>query len=84
TPQSLVVIPNPFNPSAFIRLPAGLKRGYFTLKVFDVKGKMVRDLTNRVVNDCALFDGTGLATGTYVLRLAGTGKSKFVKLELIR
>lgn len=79
--------PNPFNPSTSImfELPA---KDRVTLEVFDINGKVVREVirgqeypagTHRV-----RFDASGLASGTYFYRLTSARFSSVKKMMLVK
>jgi Secretion system C-terminal sorting domain len=63
--------PNPFNPTAAIRFTVP-SSGFVSLKVYDVLGKEVRTLVNKVEQPGShevRFDATGLPSGIYFYRL---------------
>jgi hypothetical protein len=66
--------PNPFNPGTSIPYSVH-QRGIIEMKVFDLLGREVALLVNDVLEPgeyAAIFDGSHLAGGTYVLRLLST------------
>ena len=81
-PESLDLqpnFPNPFNPSTVIQFSL-LTRDHATLRVYDIQGREIRTLfdedadagrTYRVT-----FDGSGLASGTYLYVLQSGGQRK--------
>ncbi len=78
--------PNPFNPSTMIKytVPA---RGHISLKVYDVSGKEVAMLVNKVMDEGSYavnFNPIDLASGTYFYRLKGEGFSETRKMVLLR
>lgn len=83
--------PNPFNPQTVVtyNLPAD---GWFTLGVYDLRGRLVRLLLDRnlVAGEGNLvFDGRDargreLAAGTYLLRVNALGQSITRKMSLVR
>ncbi|NUQ82863.1 MAG: T9SS type A sorting domain-containing protein [Bacteroidetes bacterium] len=78
--------PNPFNPEATIRLFV-TKPGYCRLEVFDLNGRLVRTLLGQTMAagiHPVRVDGTGLASGTYLIRLTGDTRPQTFKLTLIR
>lgn len=78
--------PNPFNPTTEIQFSLDFPTD-LTLGVFDLQGRLVRSLasgnyangTHRVV-----FDGSGLASGTYYARLTVQGNSQMQRLTLLK
>jgi hypothetical protein len=78
--------PNPFNPSTTInyQLP---KQSYITLKVFDVLGREVATLVNRVEEQgykSVNFDASKLSSGIYYYRLQAGNYAETKKLLLLR
>jgi hypothetical protein len=83
--------PNPFNPVTTI--PFSLERsGHATLRIFDVKGSLVRTLIDRVMlagPGEAVWDGFdeashAVATGVYFARLEASGQVFDRKLVLLK
>ena len=74
---SLVKIyPNPFNPSTMIRYSIP-ERAFVTVSIYDVLGRQISVLVNgesEIGSKEIRFDGTGLASGVYLVRLTA-GKS---------
>jgi hypothetical protein len=78
--------PNPFNPSTTIsfQLP---EAGHVTLKVFDILGREITTLVNKVKDAgyyTVQFDGSNLVSGVYIYTISTTGiepgsSSKFIK-----
>ncbi len=69
--------PNPFNPSTMIRY-AVPEDATVTLQVYNMLGEAVAELVSGEVKAGyheALFDATGLASGSYVYRLTATTQS---------
>jgi hypothetical protein len=78
--------PNPFNPSTTIRysLPA---RSHVSLDLFNMLGQNVATLVREVENAGrheVRFDGTGLASGTYVYRLIAGGVAASRRLLILK
>ncbi len=78
--------PNPFNPSTLIRfsLPRTQKA---TLTVYDVTGRHVQTLVDGVLSvgeHRTIFDGSGLASGVYFVRLEAGTQAKTTKLLLLK
>ncbi|MEQ9309197.1 MAG: family 16 glycosylhydrolase [Balneolaceae bacterium] len=78
--------PNPFNPSTSINfeLPSS---GNVQLSVFDLQGRRVADLANKVYSQgshSVQFDASGLSSGVYYYSLTFDGFSQFKKMTLIK
>ncbi len=78
--------PNPFNPATVIncRIPAA---GLVSLVVFDGLGRTVAVLSNEVKDagtHSFYFDGSRFASGVYHVRLTSGGKSRAIKMSLIK
>ena len=78
--------PNPFNPTTTIRygLP---ERSHVTLSVFNTLGQRVIVLVHAVEEageHSVRFDGTGLASGVYLYRLAAENNVVTKKLVILR
>lgn len=83
--------PNPFNPETVIRY-AVARRGPVEIRIFDVAGRLVRDLVHEVKEPGAYqarWDGTDdaghpLASGAYFYRFRADGVTDAKKLILLR
>ena len=78
--------PNPFNPSTWISFDLP-QAGNVSLKVFDVLGREVSTLSTTAMAAGAhyvLFNGEGLASGTYVVRLEAGHEARTVKILLLK
>ena len=76
--------PNPFNPATKIQYSIN-KNEFVSLKVYDVLGNEVAVLLNEEKDagfHTALFDGTNLASGTYIYRLQA-GENVLVKKMIL-
>ncbi len=79
--------PNPFNPTTSIRFRVAAQQ-YVTIRMFDVTGREVATLfdgwarENR--EEIVRIDGTGLPSGTYVVRLEGESVSGTTRVTLAR
>ena len=74
--------PNPFTRSTILSYQLAGK-GHVNLSVYDIYGKMVRELVNTTQNAGAYqvpFEAGGLAPGIYQCRLVADGKAEVVKL----
>ncbi len=73
TVELLPNYPNPFNPTTTIRFSLPQKANDVTLKIFDVTGREVATLLNRVSQPAGMhtvkWNGEGLASGSYFVRL---------------
>jgi len=78
--------PNPFNPTTHIRFEvAGSER--VTLKVFDLLGREVATLVDHELppgNHSVIFNGAGLASGTYIYRLQAGNLVESRRMLLLR
>jgi hypothetical protein len=79
--------PNPFNPATIIRWSVG-RRGRALLRAFDLLGREVRRLFDGEVEAGRRyevgFDGGGLSSGVYVIRLESGGRSATQKVMLVK
>lgn len=78
--------PNPFNPTTVIRYDVP-RTGLVTLKVYDVLGREVKTLVNRIEKPGAhevRFDGAGLSSGVYFYRLSAGSFSRTIKMMLLK
>lgn len=78
--------PNPFNPTTNIKysLP---KAGFVTIKVFDVVGRIVKELVSEFKetgNYSVVFDGSGIASGIYFYKLETTNFIDTKRMVLIK
>jgi len=78
--------PNPFNPStvASFELPDA---SYVSLRVYDTAGKLIATLVNgwrQAGSHEETFDGTGLPSGVYLLRLEAGKYSAVQKMVLLK
>ncbi len=78
--------PNPFNPSTIINYQLTIN-SFVTLNVYDVNGKLVKELVNEkqsAGNYSVVFDGSGLPSGTYIYRLQEGDFSETKKMVLLK
>ena len=78
--------PNPFNPATTIEYRTSTA-GIATLTVFDILGREVASLVNRVLPagiHRARLDGSALPSGVYFVRLEAGGKSGTRKIMLVK
>jgi hypothetical protein len=80
-------VPNPFNPVTTIAY-ALERRGSVSLKVFDVRGRLVRTLLDAETQTAglhrAVFDGTMLPSGVYFATLRAGGAEHRRRLILLK
>lgn len=78
--------PNPFNPSTKISFELS-EMGLIKLEVFDLLGKEVKVLVNKVMNPGSYtidFNASELPSGVYFYRLAGSGYSEIKKMVIVK
>jgi len=78
--------PNPFNPTTAINFNL-LTKGFVELKVFDIKGREIKTLINKKMeqgNHQVIFDATGLATGVYYYTLNHNGMTQTKQMVLVK
>jgi Secretion system C-terminal sorting domain len=78
--------PNPFNPSTKISFTLTYA-GDVVLDVYDVNGKLVRNLINGYMNAGDreyTFDASGLSSGTYFYKITANGYSETKKMLLVK
>jgi len=80
------IYPNPFNPTTVISYK--LQDASFTnLTVYDISGRLVADLANgwrEAGYHEVTFDGSGLASGVYIVRLSAGDFSQTQKVILLK
>lgn len=76
TPE-LSAFPNPFNPSVLLTL-AGMPTEGATLKVFDLSGRLVADLSRKIRAGRVVWEAKGTASGIYFVA-AETGTLRLTK-----
>lgn len=88
-PRSMDVraFPNPFNPVTMIEFVVD-EEAEATVEVFDASGRSVATLftgwATVGVRHRATFDGSGLASGSYLIRLTAAGRVRTTKVALTR
>jgi len=78
--------PNPFNPSTKISFTIAFA-GDVVLDVYDVNGKLVKNLINGYMNAGDrefTFDASGLSSGTYFYKITANGYSETKKMLLVK
>ena len=82
----LAAYPNPFNSTTRIRFDLA-KRQRVKLDLFDLQGRLVRTLTDGMMDagrQEITFDGDGLASGTYFVRLKSAEVVRTEKILLLK
>jgi len=79
--------PNPFNPSTTFKFSLA-KAGRTSLKIYDAIGRQVAEVFNGYADAgkwlSVNFDGSGLATGTYLARLESGANTAMRKIVLVK
>ncbi len=78
--------PNPFNPSTTISYEIP-KEGFVSLKIYDVLGRLVKTLVNKIVNSGDYninFDASDIASGIYFYRLQAGDFVQSKKMILLK
>ena len=78
--------PNPFNPSTIIKYQIP-QSGYVTLKVYDILGKEVESLVNKMMNSGnyeVKFEGSNLTSGIYFYQLKINNYTATKKMMLLK
>jgi hypothetical protein len=78
--------PNPFNPSTMIRFSLPFTE-YTKLTIYDVTGRQVEVLANEVLSageHRITFDGSGLSSGVYFVRLQSGHHTQTEKMVLLK
>ncbi|MBL8028861.1 MAG: T9SS type A sorting domain-containing protein [Fibrobacteres bacterium] len=65
-PMTLAAAPNPFNPSVTLSL-SGFLSEEISLKVYDLSGKVVADLTKKINQGRVIWNAQGIASGVYTI-----------------
>jgi hypothetical protein len=82
----MTISPNPFSGTARITIGTSLNADNYSLKIFDINGKRVKDLTSGIPNSSFVIRNSfsfylqaeGLSAGLYIVRLS-YGKKVFEK-----
>lgn len=85
-PALLDAYPNPFNPSTVIGFRIA-DTGGARLDVFDVMGRLVARLVDSRLpagEHSVTFDGAGLPSGVYIVRLTADGKTLTRRISLVK
>lgn len=78
--------PNPFNPSTVIPFEVG-NASHITIKVYDMLGRYVSTLASDIYSSgshSVRFDGSGLASGVYLVRLDAPGLQQTRRISLLK
>lgn len=84
TVQGLSVVPNPFSRTALIRVPAAGKKEGACLRVYDLRGRVIMDLTRGLWLGRAVFDARNLEPGMYAVEYRAGNKKWMRKVCLIK
>jgi len=74
--------PNPFNPAVTISL--GVVGSIVQTHVYDISGRMVTDLTKRMVNGLVTWDASAQPSGVYVVRATVNGRVYTTQMTLMK
>ena len=83
---SLINYPNPFNNRTIIKISIS-GTGFYSLRIYDVLGRIVKDLENRILIPGIYkihLDASDMASGNYFCILKGKNLTKIHKITLIR
>lgn len=78
--------PNPFNPSTRIRFDVPVK-SEVKLVLYDILGREIKTLLNEEVNAGTKeieFNGNGLASGVYLVRMIANNYQQTIKISLLK
>jgi hypothetical protein len=78
--------PNPFNPSTMIRFNVPVKSDV-KLVLYDILGREIKTLLNEVVNPGTNeieFNGNGLSSGIYLVRMISDNYQQTIKISLLK
>ena len=89
--QALAAYPNPFNPQTTLHFSLA-RSGPVRLDVFDLQGRLVRELVNESLHagehgvtwDGRTASGSAAASGTYFARLKAEREQQSIKLMLVK
>lgn len=76
-PATVTVQPNPFKSSVTLTLPGAFSSGA-TVKIFDLSGRLMADLSGRISHGRAVWNAPGLTSGVYAA-VAQKGALKLTK-----
>ncbi|MBL8028021.1 MAG: T9SS type A sorting domain-containing protein [Fibrobacteres bacterium] len=79
----LVVSPTPFNPTTNIIIPTGVDLAKANVKIYNIAGKIVADLSN-LKNNKIQWNASSLPSGQYVVKLLTPNKIMTKKVTLLR
>jgi hypothetical protein len=78
--------PNPFNPTTVVGFQLSVF-GHTSLKVYDMLGREVANLVDGVMSagsHSVTFDGSGLSSGLYLVRLTSGSESRVMRMTLLK
>jgi hypothetical protein len=78
--------PNPFNPEVRLTamVPANSPTQSFTLKVYNVAGREVTDLTARVKSSRVVWNAARMPSGIYVVKFVSGPRTAFKRITLMK
>lgn len=88
-PENMLLLqnyPNPFNPETTVRFKV-IENGFTEMYVYDVTGNLVQTIVNEYMAAGwheAVFNGTNLSSGLYLVQLRQKFHSTFHKLLLVK
>ncbi|MBL8027757.1 MAG: right-handed parallel beta-helix repeat-containing protein [Fibrobacteres bacterium] len=81
----LQAYPNPFNPQLSIYLPVNVTfSNAMKLNVYNIAGKHVSDLTEKIHNGKVIWNAGDLPSGLYIVKLQNNKYSQKIKVTLLR
>ena len=86
TGPALSSYPNPFNPSTSI-IYSIQDKGHVRLSIADILGRQVAVLVDEIQeagSHRVVFNGSGLASGTYYCRLLGPGEVQMIRMLFLK
>jgi flagellar hook assembly protein FlgD len=84
------VVPNPFNSSTIFKINSRFKIEDLRLKIYDINGKMVNDLTSKIKNQQSsilnqiTWNPTNLTAGIYLIKAVIGDQTVTKKLFLLK
>ena len=79
--------PNPFNPTTTIKLALMDEHNNFNLKIFDIRGRLVKNIYNGYINygyHKFTWDASSYASGIYLVRMIAGDNIFTKKITLLK
>ncbi|MFH0919063.1 MAG: T9SS type A sorting domain-containing protein [Fibrobacterota bacterium] len=76
--------PNPCNPSTRITLNGLEKGGAASLRIFNMQGRMIANLSGKLRGNSTVWDGAGHPSGLYLARASFNGKTAIRQILLVK